>query len=92
MLERLFQLDIHKQRTRHLTRCLLIGTLSYNSFLIWWWLLLQDALPWAAAQMLGIATPFALWSWCCCAGYRRAGAKPWPRCRSMSACWWSTTW
>lgn len=60
MLERLFQLDIHKQRTRHLTRCLLIGTLSYDSFLIWWWLLLQDALPWAAAQMLGIATPFAL--------------------------------
>ncbi len=60
VLERLFQLDIHKQRTRHLTRCLLIGTLSYDSFLIWWWLLLQDALPWAAAQMLGIATPFAL--------------------------------
>ena len=60
VLERLFQLDIHKQRTRHLTRCLLIGTLSYDSFLIWWWLLLQDALPWAATQMLGIATPFAL--------------------------------
>lgn len=60
VLERLFQLDIHRQRTRHLTRCLLIGTLSYDSFLIWWWLLLQDALPWAATQMLGIATPFAL--------------------------------
>lgn len=60
VLERLFPLDIHRQRTRHLTRCLLIGTLSYDSFLIWWWLLLQDALPWAATQMLGIATPFAL--------------------------------
>jgi diguanylate cyclase (GGDEF)-like protein len=60
VLERLFNLEIHAQRSRHLTRCLLIGTLSYDSFLICWWLMLEDALPWAAAQMLGIATPFAL--------------------------------
>jgi len=60
VLERLFNREIHPQRSRHLTRCLLIGTLSYDSFLLWWWLLLEDALPWAAAQMLGIATPFAL--------------------------------
>lgn len=60
LLERLFHQDIHEQRSRHLTRCLLIGTLSYNSFLLWWWLLMEDALPWAAGQMLGIATPFTL--------------------------------
>lgn len=60
VLERLFHRDIHAQRSRHLTRCLLIGTLSYNSFLLWWWLMRPDALPWAASQMLGIATPFTL--------------------------------
>ncbi len=59
-LEQLFQQDSHRHRRRHLTRCLIIGTLSYDSFLLWWWLMLEDALPWAATQMLGVATPFTL--------------------------------
>ena len=60
ILERLFNSDIHTQRVRHITRCLFIGTLSYNSFLLWWWLLLEPAFPWAATQMLGVATPFTI--------------------------------
>lgn len=60
VLEDLYNREMHEMRIRHLARWLFIGAVSYDSFLLWWWLLLEDSLPWAASQMLGIATPFTL--------------------------------
>jgi diguanylate cyclase (GGDEF)-like protein len=59
VLERRYQRDINAARLRHITFCLLLGTLSYNSFLIWKFFLQPTDFLWTAIQMLGISTPCA---------------------------------
>lgn len=58
-LEHRYQHDINARRQRHLAVCLVLGTVSFNSFLIWKLLLQPQDFFWAAAQMLGISLPCA---------------------------------
>jgi diguanylate cyclase (GGDEF)-like protein len=58
-LEHRYQHDINAGRRRHLAVCLVLGTVSFNSFLIWKLLLQPQDFLWAAAQMLGISLPCA---------------------------------
>ena len=58
-LEQRYQLDIQADRRRHLSICLLIGTLSFNSFLVWQLMLAEDNLWKVALQMMGTSVPFA---------------------------------
>jgi len=62
LLEDRYQYDIHLQHCRHLVLFLIIGLLSYESFLFWWWLLLGESLSWAARYMAGICIPVTLLS------------------------------
>jgi diguanylate cyclase (GGDEF)-like protein len=58
-LEKRYQSDINAERQRHLIICLILGTLSFDTFLLWVFLLNPKDFLWAAFQMLGISTPFA---------------------------------
>lgn len=52
-----YQRDINATRRRHLIVCLVLGVLTYNSFLIWKFFLLGDDFFQAAIQMAGISIP-----------------------------------
>lgn len=58
-LENRYQQDIQAGRRRHLILCLVLGTLSFNSFLFWQLMLQQGHFAWVAGQMLGTSIPCA---------------------------------
>lgn len=60
LLETRYQENIHHEQCRHLRRVLVIGLLSYESFLFCWWLLIGDGLAWAVYHMVGVAVPLTL--------------------------------
>lgn len=59
-LEQRYQRDNHASRCRHVILCLVLGSISFNSFLIWKLLLQPEDFLWAAAQMLGVSLPCTL--------------------------------
>ncbi len=60
LLESRYQQDIDESRRRHLSLALLIGVCSYNGFLYWVWLMLNDVFAVSVALSVGVATPVAL--------------------------------